>query len=386
MSNIERYSEKLRVIRQAGSYRSLHNLEHNGFLINDSGEELLNLTSNDYLGLASNPNLLEDFHRKLDVKSMTFSASSSRLLSGNHAHYALLEEDLADLYGKEAALVFNSGYHANIGILPALAGKRDLIVADKAVDASITDGMRLCEAELMRFNHLEYEDLRYILSRERERFENVFIVSEAIFGMSGDVADLQQLCEIKREYDTFLYIDEAHAVGVRGTNGLGLCEEQGCIDEIDFITGSFGKALASVGAYLVCSELFREYLVNTQRTLIYATALPPINVAWTRYVLNRLPEFYEMRVRLADLADELREVLHEKGFVTTGDSHIIPMVCGENEAAVEMYELLRSNGFYAMPVHYPTVPKGKAMIRFSLNAAIPDEEYSCLVDFLRCLE
>lgn len=386
MSNIERYSEKLRVIEHAGSYKVLRNVEHNGFLINDSGEELLNLSSNDYLGLASNPNLLEDFHKRLDVKSMTFSASSSRLLSGNHAHYALLEEDLADLYGKEAALVFNSGYHANVGILPALAGKRDLIIADKAIDASLIDGMRLSDAELMRFNHLEYEDLRYILSRERERFENVFIVSEAIFGMSGDLADLQQLCEIKREFDTFLYIDEGHAVGVRGTNGLGLCEEQGCIDEIDFIIGSFGKALASVGAFLVCNKLFHDYLVNTQRTLIYPTALPPINVAWTRYVLNRLPEFYDMRIRLMDLAAELREVLHEKGFQTLGDSHIIPMVCGDNEAAVEMHELLRSNGFYAVSVHYPTVPKGKSMIRLSLNAAIPDEEYSCLVDFLRCLE
>ena len=384
--NLERYSKRLNVINEAGSYRRLRNVIHNGFLINDEGEELLNLTSNDYLGLASNPNLLEDFHKRLDVMSMSFGASSSRLLSGNHNQYALLEEDLVELYGREAALVYNSGYHANIGILPALTNKHDMIIADRAVDASIIDGMRLTEAELMKFNHLDYEHLRYILSREGEKYENIFIVTESIFGMSGDVADLQQLCEIKREYNAFLYVDESHAFAVRGTNGLGLCEEQGCIDEIDFITGSFGKALGSVGAFVICDELFREYLINTQRTLIYATALPPVNIAWTRYVLNRLPEFYDLRVRLANLSQKVRSTLIERGFETKGDSHIIPMVCGENESAIEMCELLRSNGFYALPIHYPTVPKGQAMIRLSLNAAIPDEEYDCLIDFLQCIE
>lgn len=386
MMNKERYIKKLDIIKEAGNYRVLRNIEHNGFLIHADGREMLNLSSNDYLGLSSNPRLIDDFRAETDVMALAYSAASSRLLSGNHQYYKMLEDDLADLYDKESALVFNSGYHANIGILPALTGKRDLIVSDKLVHASIIDGLRLSEAQMLRYRHMDYEHLHSILTQHREEYENVFIVTESIFSMDGDVADLQQLCEIKKEFDCFLYVDEAHAIGVRGTNGLGCCEEQACTEDIDFIVGTFGKAFASMGAFVVCEELFREYLINTQRSLIFTTALPPVNVAWTRFVLNRMPEFYDLRVKLAGVSERLREVLVEKGFETRGSSHIVPMVCGSNENSVEMAELLQDNGFFALPVRYPTVPKNEARIRFSLNASIAMEDYECLFDFLECLE
>lgn len=386
MVNKERYIKKLDIIKEAGNYRVLRNIEHNGFLIHADGREMLNLSSNDYLGLSSNPRLIDDFRAETDVMALAYSAASSRLLSGNHQYYKMLEDDLADLYDKESALVFNSGYHANIGILPALTGKRDLIVSDKLVHASIIDGLRLSEAQMLRYRHMDYEHLHSILTQHREEYENVFIVTESIFSMDGDVADLQQLCEIKKEFDCFLYVDEAHAIGVRGTNGLGCCEEQACTEDIDFIVGTFGKAFASMGAFVVCEELFREYLINTQRSLIFTTALPPVNVAWTRFVLNRMPEFYDLRVKLAGVSERLREVLVEKGFETRGSSHIVPMVCGSNENSVEMAELLQDNGFFALPVRYPTVPKNEARIRFSLNASIAMEDYECLFDFLECLE
>lgn len=386
MVNKERYIKKLDIIKEAGNYRVLRNIEHNGFLIHADGREMLNLSSNDYLGLSSNPRLIDDFRAETDVMALAYSAASSRLLSGNHQYYKMLEDDLADLYDKESALVFNSGYHANIGILPALSGKRDLIVSDKLVHASIIDGLRLSEAQMLRYRHMDYEHLHSILIQHREEYENVFIVTESIFSMDGDVADLQQLCELKKEFDCFLYVDEAHAIGVRGTNGLGCCEEQACTEDIDFIVGTFGKAFASMGAFVVCEELFREYLINTQRSLIFTTALPPVNVAWTRFVLNRMPEFYDLRVKLAGVSERLREVLVEKGFETRGSSHIVPMVCGSNENSVEMAELLQDNGFFALPVRYPTVPKNEARIRFSLNASIAMEDYECLFDFLECLE
>lgn len=382
----QRFIDKLNKIKESGNYRQLRNIQHNGFLIHDDGREMLNLSSNDYLGLSSNPKLIEEFRAETDVMALAYSAASSRLLSGNHEYYAMLENDLADLYDKEAALVFNSGYHANIGILPALTSKRDLIIADKLVHASIIDGIRLSEAEMLRYKHLDYEHLRSMLMQHREQYENVFIVSESIFSMDGDTADLQQLCEIKKEFDAFLYVDEAHAIGVRGTNGLGCSEEQACIEDIDFIVGTFGKAFASMGAFVACDELFRDFLVNTQRSLIFTTALPPVNVAWTRFVLNKMPDFYNMRLKLAEMSGRLREVLASSGFETRGDSHIVPMVCGSNEDSVEMSELLRDNGFFALPVRYPTVPKNEARIRFSLNAAIPEEDYECLFDFIKCLE
>lgn len=384
--NIERYSKKLDIIRESGNYRKLRNIQHNGFLIHEDGREMLNLSSNDYLGLSSYPKLLEEFYEQTDVRALPYSAVSSRLLSGNHEYYEMLENDLCDLYDKEAALVFSSGYHANIGILPALTSKRDLIVADKLVHASVIDGLRLSEAEMLRYRHLDMEHLRKLLQQNRDKYENIFVVTESIFSMDGDVADLQELCEIKKEFDAFLYVDEAHAVGVRGTNGLGCCEEQACIEDIDFIVGTFGKAFASVGAFVVCSQLFREYLINTQRSLIFTTALPPVNVAWTRFVLNHMPDFYDLRIKLSTTADKLRQVLADKGFETRGCSHIVPWVCGSNENSIEMADLLRDNGFFALPVRYPTVPKNESRIRFSLNAAIPDEDYGCLFEFIDCLE
>ncbi|MCI5706833.1 MAG: 8-amino-7-oxononanoate synthase [Odoribacter sp.] len=384
--NKERYTRKLDIIKESGNYRILREIEHNGFLIHADGKEMLNLSSNDYLGLSSNPRLLDEFRAETDVMALAYSAASSRLLSGNHQYYKMLEDDLADIYDKEAALVFNSGYHANIGILPALAGKHDLIVADKLVHASIIDGLRLSDAQMLRYRHLDYDHLRNLLLHHREEYENVFIVTESIFSMDGDVADLQQLCEIKKEFDAFLYVDEAHAIGVRGTNGLGCCEEQACTEEIDFIVGTFGKAFASMGAFVVCEQMFRKYLINTQRSLIFTTALPPVNVAWTRFILNRMPDFYDLRLKLAKVSERLKSVLNEKGFETRGNSHIVPMVCGSNENSIEMANLLQENGFFALPVRYPTVPKNEARIRFSLNASIPMEDYECLFEFLECLE
>lgn len=382
----ERYIKKLNTIKEAGNYRILRNVENNGFLIHVDGKEMLNLSSNDYLGLSSNPRLAEEFRRETDTMALGYSAVSSRLLSGNHQYYKMLEDDLSDLYGKESALVFNSGYHANIGILPALSRKGDLVIADKLVHASIIDGLRLCEAQMLRYRHLDYEHLRSLLLQHREEYANVFIVTESVFSMDGDVADLQQLCEIKKEFDAFLYVDEAHAVGVRGTNGLGCCEEQACIEDIDFIVGTFGKAFASMGAFVACDGLFRDYLINTQRSLIFTTALPPVNVAWTRFILNRMPDFYDLRMKLNDVSRRLREVLERRGFETRGASHIVPMICGSNEDCVEMANLLQDNGFFALPVRYPTVPKNEARIRLSLNASIGMEDYDCLFDFLECLE
>lgn len=380
--NRERYINKLSKIKESGNYRELKEIQHNGFLIHHDGREMLNLSSNDYLGLSSDPYLYEEFRQETDVKLLSYSAVSSRLLSGNHEYYGLLENDLQELYGKEAALVFNSGYHANIGILPALAGKKDLIVADKLVHASIIDGLRLSEAEMLRYRHLDYEHLREILFNHREKYDNVFIVTESVFSMDGDVCDLQELCDLKKEYDAFLYVDEAHAVGVRGTNGLGCCEEQGCIEDIDFIVGTFGKAFASYGAFVVCDELFREFLINTQRSLIFTTALPPINVAWTRFILNHMPDFYSRRLKLMTISERLRNTLKDRGFDTRGDSHIVPFLCGSNENSVYMSEQFRDNGFFVLPVRYPTVPKNEARIRFSLNAAIPEEDYECLFEFI----
>ena len=249
---------------------------------------IVNLSSNDYLGLSDNETLVELFFNQLPKDYLKFSSSSSRLLTGNSAPYPMLEDAMSRAFSREACLIYNSGYHANIGILPALTTNKDLIVADKLVHASIIDGIRLSQAELKRFNHLDYEHLEKILEEHRDEYEHVYIVAESIYSMDGDCSDLTKLVAVKRKFDTFLYIDEAHAIGIRGENGLGLCEEQNCINDIDFIVGTFGKALASYGAYIVCDDIIKQYLVNTSRSMLFSTALSPSQLAWSLFIFRNL--------------------------------------------------------------------------------------------------
>lgn len=283
---------------------------------------MLNLSSNDYLGLASCADLQKAFLEEWQEQKYPFSSSSSRLLTGNFTAYTELEQLLAERFNREAALIFNSGYHANTGILPALADKQSLILADKLVHASIIDGILLSGAPFQRYRHNDYEQLETLLKKSAGEYEQVFVVTESIFSMDGDVADLHRLVELKKSYpNVVLYVDEAHAIGVRGRNGLGIAEEQGCIGEIDLLVGTFGKALASMGAYIVCDRTIREYLINRMRPLIFSTALPPFQIAWTRFIFEQLPEIAPLRERLAQTSHILAEALKGKGGEVSG-SHI----------------------------------------------------------------
>jgi 8-amino-7-oxononanoate synthase len=364
---MKQYNELLSSLSAQGSLRSLPEVEHDGRWIYKDGKRMLNLSSNDYLGLAVRKELQEEFLSEHSRRELPFSSSSSRLLTGNFSVYGSLEDTMRMVYGREAVLLFNSGFHANTGILPALADKRDLIIADKLVHASIIDGIRLSEAPFRRFKHNDYEDLERMIVSAANDAERIFVVTESVFSMDGDTADLRRLVELKRKYSNlFLYVDEAHAVGVRGDRGLGLAEELGCLSDIDVIVGTFGKALASMGAYVVCDGVVKEYLVNTMRPLIFSTALPPIQVAWTKFVFERLETFSDERKHLAYISELIRKAARGK----VSESHIIPFVVGENEAAIEAARTFQKQGYYVLPVRPPTVPKGTSRLRFSLTADI----------------
>lgn len=354
------YTNTLNDLKVELAYRSLKPQSYEG---------MVNLCSNDYLGLTSDPLLYQNFLAQLTESPIPFGSTSSRLLSGNATEHTLLEESIAKAFGREDCLLYNSGYHANMGILPTLAGKADLIIADKLVHASIIDGIRLSQAKAIRFRHLDYEHLERILVKESGQYERIFIVSESIFSMDGDVADLQKLVELKQRFNVLLYIDEAHAFGARGTNGLGCVEEQDVIPHVDFIVGTFGKALASVGAYVVCDSLFREYLINFSRTLIFTTALPPVNIAWTHFLFQKLPTFQHQRKQLVALSQQLAQQLG-----TTAHSHIIPFIVGANDVAVNLSTSLHKNGFNVLPIRHPAVPIGTARLRFSVNAGLSATE------------
>ena len=203
------------------------------------------------------------------------TASASRLLTGNHPAYAALERDLSELYDGRAATVFSSGYHTNVGICSAMAGKNDLFLADKLCHASLIDGMRLSGASLRRFRHLDYEHLETLLKKGSGEHRDVFIVSESVFSMDGDIADIERLVALKERYGATLIVDEAHAVGVFGERGLGVCERDGLTAEVDVLVGTFGKAWASFGAFAITDAVVRDYLINRMRPLIFTTALPP---------------------------------------------------------------------------------------------------------------
>ena len=373
------YTLILKQLNEAENLRSLPDIVHTGNRIERDGQVMLNLSSNDYLGLASRTDLREAFFEEWKEKDYPLSSSSSRLLTGNFTVYTELEQLMAERFNREAALLFNSGYHANTGILPALADKQTLILADKLVHASIIDGILLSGAPFQRYRHNDYNQLETLLKKNAGQYEQLFIVTESIFSMDGDVADLRRLVELKKSYpNVCLYVDEAHAIGVRGKNGLGIAEEQDCIREIDLLVGTFGKALASMGAYVVCSRTIREYLVNCMRPLIFSTALPPTQIAWTRFIFERLPEFSSLREELTLTSHLLSDALEGKGGEIS-ESHIIPYIIGENNDCISKAEELQRKGFYCLPVRPPTVPKGTARIRFSLTADITTAQLTQLI-------
>lgn len=376
------YNSILQELENTGNLRRLPEIVHKGNLVEKGGLTMLNLSSNDYLGLASRRDLQQAFLKEWQEKQYPFSSSSSRLLTGNFRIYTELEQVIAERFDREATLLFNSGYHANTGILPALADKQTLILADKLVHASIIDGILLSNVPFQRYRHNDYDQLETLLQKNTGQYEQIFIVTESIFSMDGDVADLRRLVSLKKSYpDVCLYVDEAHAIGVRGKNGLGIAEEQDCIQEIDLLVGTFGKALASMGAYVICSRVIREYLINCMRPLIFSTALPPAQIAWTQFIFERLPEFSEERERLATTSHLLIDALRGKGGEISG-SHIIPYIIGDNKDCILKAEELQRKGFYCLPVRPPTVPKGTARIRFSLTADVTTEDIQQLIQAL----
>lgn len=378
------FEEKLQIIQSQSNLRELPSLKQKGHFIDADGKQLLNLSSNDYLGLASNLALRDEFLSGLHSGDFIPSASSSRLLTGNHEEYQRLETDLCNLFHAEAALVFNSGYHANMGILPAIADSQTLILSDKLVHASLIDGIRLSSARSVRYRHNDYEQLEQLLRKEASSYRMVIVVTESIFSMDGDQADLPRLVALKKEYpNVLLYVDEAHAIGVRGHSGLGCAEESGCIGDIDLLVGTFGKALASVGAYLICSRTIRDYLVNTMRTLIFTTGLPPVNLKWTRLILSKLASFDREREQLSVCSRLLREQISNPDATVKSSSHIIPYVTGDSATACLLARELQKTGYYVLPVRPPTVPEGTSRLRFSLTAALTASDTALLGDEIK---
>ncbi len=405
---VARLQEALVNLKAQQQYRQLPNLEHQGRYVISHGKTLLNIASNDYLGLGGDIELQTAFLKQIQPLPLAqipkMSATSSRLLTGNDTQLQALEVELQhwyqvaankqDISGSKSALVMNSGYHANLGILPAITALpvKTLILADKLVHASIIDGIRLSQSKLCnyrRYRHNDYQQLAHMLEQVEPAVERIIIITESIFSMDGDRADLLRLVQLKATDSRIeLYVDEAHAVGVLGETGLGLAEKTQTLTDIDYLVGTFGKAFASVGAYILCDETVKQWLINHMRPLIFSTALPPINHAWTRFILAKMPELNDARTHLATLSLQLSQAIDPQYSVSSTTQHIsyespiIPYILGDNARALAKAQQLQTAGFYALPIRPPTVPANTARIRLVMNAKLTTDDCQRLIQQL----
>ena len=343
-----------------------------GGFVESNGRRLLNLASNDYLGLAAHPHVVAEAHRMLEVHGA--GATASRLVCGHLPCHAELEHRLATLKRCPAALVFASGYAANAGILPALCGRGDHVFADRLAHASLLDGARLSGAALHRFHHNDPAHLAELLGRTPATGRRL-IATESVFSMDGDLAPLDDLAGLAERHGAMLMVDEAHATGVYGPGGAGRVVDLGLQDRVTVSMGTLSKALGSAGGFAAGTEMLRDWLVNRARSFVYSTGLPPPAVGAALGALDVLRDEpglgAELRKRAVDFRTRLREAGAE---VDPGDSPIIPLRVGTPERALDLASRLEAAGILAVAIRPPTVPPGTARIRLSLSLShTPDD-------------
>lgn len=352
--------------KQEHRFRELNSFETvDAALISDGDRQFINFSGNDYLGLAQHPEVIgrsADYARKYGA-----GATASRLITGTLPIHDQLEQKLASTFGWQAALLFNSGFQANSTIISTIADRHSLILADKLSHNSLLQGSLLSRATLRRFEHNDISDLEdHLKNASSEDYSRIIVITESIFSMDGDRSDLQSTAELCEEYNAWLFVDDAHAVGVWGKKGLGLAQG---IQGIDMVLGTCGKAFGSFGAYLLCSERMRDFLINFCPGFIYTTALPPAVIGAIDASLELLTEMKDERNRLHNNINRLKAGIQKAGFDTgNSESQIIPIMVGGDQETIELADYLQEQGFLAKAIRPPTVPEGSARIRISLSS------------------
>jgi glycine C-acetyltransferase/8-amino-7-oxononanoate synthase len=359
-------AERLEELRASGLHRRLRLIEGaQGPRVQLDGEPVLLLCSNNYLGLAGHPRVREAAAEA--ALGWGAGAGGSRLISGNMAPHRRLEERLAAFKGYEASLLFGSGYLANLGTISALAGRDTVVFSDELNHASIVDGCRLARAVTFVYRHGDVEHLAWGLAEAGERAS--LIVTDGVFSMDGDVAPLEDLARLARAHGCRLMVDEAHATGAMGPGGRGSVAAADLSEEVDLVVGTLGKALGSYGAYVCASGELSEYLLNTARSFIFSTALPPPVLAAALAALELLEAEPERVRKLSANAATLREDLVAEGLAAGGgQSQIVPLEVGDAGRTMELCERLLERGVFAQGIRPPTVPPGSSRLRFSVMA------------------
>ena len=359
--------ERLDELKELGLYRRMRMISGpQGPRVVLDGKPVLLLCSNNYLGLADHPRVREaaaDAAMRWGV-----GAGASRLVSGTMTIHRRLEERLAAFEHGEAALLFGSGYLANVGVVTALAGSGTVVFSDELNHASIVDGCRLAKADTFVYQHADVEHLAWGLRKAEGR--GSVIVTDAVFSMDGDVAPLQEIVELARLHDVRVVVDEAHGTGCMGPGGRGAVHEAGLEGEVDVVVGTLGKALGAYGAYVVCEQAMAQLLVNTARPFIFSTAPPPPAAAGALAALGLLEEQPHRIDKLQANADVLRDELAKEGFSVAGSTtQIVPLVVGDARVAMRICELAIEQGVFAQAIRPPTVPEGTSRLRLAVMAS-----------------
>jgi 8-amino-7-oxononanoate synthase len=364
--------ERLAELRELGLYRRMRMVSGpQGPRVVLDGKPVLLLCSNNYLGLADHPRVREaaaDAAMRWGV-----GAGASRLVSGTMTVHRRLEERLAEFERTEAALLFGSGYLANVGVVSALAGEGSVVFSDELNHASIIDGCRLARAETFVYEHADMDHLAWGLRNAEGR--SALIVTDSVFSMDGDVAPLAEIVALARRHRVRVVVDEAHATGCLGPGGRGAVHEAGVEDGVDVIVGTLGKGLGAYGAYAACDHAMAQLLVNTARPFIFSTAPPPPVAAGALAALNLLAEQPRRVERLQANAAALRDELAREGFDVSGSTtQIVPLVVGDAHQAMKMCELALEAGVFAQAIRPPTVPDGTSRLRLAVMATHTREE------------
>jgi 8-amino-7-oxononanoate synthase len=368
----ETSEQELDSLKERGLFRDLNVLPETGGEINVDGKTLLNFSSNDYLGLARDSRLKTAAIKA--VNEFGCGATASRLLTGHLTLHQQLESDLARMMGSESALVFGSGFLTNLGVLTSLAGPDDRIFSDWLNHASLIDGIRLSRARYERFRHKDMAHLESLLKKDTQPTGKRIIVSESVFSMDGDIAPLEDLWELSSKYRALLIIDEAHAIGVFGTNGGGVSRIEGSKCHPDVTVGTLSKALGGYGGFVACSAPVRQLLINKARSFIYSTGLPPACLGSARKAVEIVTSEPGLGKKLLRKSEKFHDLMAGYGLNTLPfESQVIPLVVGGNEKVIRFSELLAQEGLLIKPIRYPTVPRGTERVRLSLTLSMSDE-------------
>ena len=372
--------DELRNLRESGLYVHIRTIEspQDAWLVVD-GKRVLNFCSNNYLGLANHPRLRAAAKRAIDQYGI--GPAAVRTIAGTMSLHRELERRLAAFKGAEDAITFQSGFNANLGTIPALVGRGDVIFSDELNHASIIDGCRLSRAQIIRYDHIDVDDLRAKLAEHRHQYRRALVVTDGVFSMDGDIAPLDAIYEVVKDYDAILMVDDAHGEGVLGRGGRGIVDHFGLHGKVDIEVGTLSKAFGVVGGVVAGNATIVEWLRQRGRPFLFSSAMTVPDVAAAIEAVNILEESTDLVDRLWDNARYFKAEMQKLGF-DTGQSvtPITPIMLGEAKLAQEFSRRLFEAGVFAMAIGYPTVPKGKARIRVMISAMHSREDLDFALD------